>query len=264
MGSGATRKARRAPRNTGRLQQLGSLALGFFALAAVLAGIAAGAWKLLSMPVERVAVTGDLEHVSRERLMGVISDSLSGGFIWLDLQSVREPLEAMPWVHRAVVRRLWPDSIEVRVIEQRAIAAWGETAYLNHAGEVFSPPGARPDASLPQLAGPEGTQGEVVQHYKQVQERLQPLGLTVVALEMNARGGLLATLAGGGEVVFGREDLAGKLARLEKIYRESLQARREEIARVDLRYSHGAAVAWKENKKKQDQNRGRGAHGDRA
>jgi cell division protein FtsQ len=216
-------------------------------LAAALGLAGVGAWKLLAMPVERVVVTGDLEYVSRDELMSVISESLSGGFLWLDLQAVRTPLEALPWVHRAVVRRQWPDSIEVRVIEQRAIAAWGEGAFLNHAGDVFTPAGAIDGGSLPELAGPAGSQGELMLRYKQVQERLQPLGLTVVALEMNPRGGLLATLAGGGELVFGRDDLERKLDRLELIYREQLSPRRGELARVDLRYNHGAAVAWKQN-----------------
>ena len=76
--------------------------------------------------MERVAITGDLAHVSRDALTERISGSLSGGFLWLDLAAIREPLEALPWVHRVVVRRQWPDSIEVRVIEQRAIAHWGE------------------------------------------------------------------------------------------------------------------------------------------
>ena len=101
-------------------------------------------------------------------------------------------------LYHAQIRLL---DIEVRVIEQRAIAAWGEGAFLNHAGDVFTPAGAIDGGSLPELAGPAGSQGELMLRYKQVQERLQPLGLTVVALEMNPRGGLLATLAGGGEPV---------------------------------------------------------------
>lgn len=261
MAGGATRKTMPG---RGRLQRLGSAALGISTVLGVLALVGVGAWKLLSLPVERVVVTGDLEHVSRDELMSVISGSISGGFLWLDLQAIRQPLESLPWVHRAVVRRQWPDSIEVRVIEQRAIAAWGDSAYLNHAGEVFDPQSAVPADRLPELAGPPGSQGEVMMRYKQVQERLQPLGLTVVALEMNARGGLLATLAGGGELVLGRNDLEARLERLELIYRAQLRERRGEMARVDLRYSHGAAVSWKQQDKTQDQDRGRGAHGERA
>ena len=207
-----------------------------------LAGLAV--WKLLSLPVNRVAITGDLAHVSREALTARISGAVSGGFIWLDLDEVREPIEALPWVHRVVVRRQWPDSIEVRVIEQRAIAHWGDEAYLNHSGEVFTPPQPGEIAGLPRLSGPSGQHVAVVEQYRLVQERLQVLGLRVTELAMDRRGGLRARLENGGELVLGREDLDVRLDRLETIYKTQLQGRA--FARVDLRYSHGAAIAWRD------------------
>ena len=84
-----------------------------------------------------------------------------------------------------------------------------------------------------------------MQHYKLVQDRLQPLGLEVSSLAMDARGGLTATLDGGGELLLGRSELTVRLDRLAAIYRDALRDRRKEFARVDLRYSHGAAIAWR-------------------
>ena len=137
----------------------------------------------------------------------------------------------------------------MRVVEQRPIAYWGDDAYLNHAGEVFQPGKLQPVAGLPKLSGPEGSQGVLMTHYKLVQEHLQPLSLRVAALQMSPRGGLTAQLEGGGELVFGRDRLQQKLARLAAIYRARLAPRRDELARVDLRYSQGAAVAWHTDKK---------------
>ncbi len=250
MATGATRKPRPQPRSSrggSWLRRLFAGALGGGLLALV--GVAG--WQLLSLPVNRVVVSGDVQQLSRDELMAVISDSLSGGFLWLDLQTIREPLEALPWVHRAVVRRQWPDSIEVQVVEQRPIAHWGNDAYLNHAGDVFRPGNIQPLAGLPTLSGPAGSQGELMTRYKKVQEQLQPLGLKVSALEMSSRGGLTAQLVNGGELVFGRDELEEKLTRLSFIYRARLAARREELARVDLRYSQGAAVAWRTDRKQE-------------
>ena len=248
MATGATRKAKPRPRRTGGAAALRRL-LAAVSGCGVLALVAVAGWQLLSLPVNRVVVTGDVQQVSRDDLMAVISASMSGGFLWLDLQTIREPLEAMPWVHRAVVRRQWPDSIEVQVVEQRPIAHWGSDAYLNHAGEVFSPGNIRPVAGLPRLSGPQGSHGELMTRYKRVQERLEPLGLKVTALTMSPRGGLTAQLEQGGELVFGCDELDEKLARLAAIYKARLASRRNELARIDLRYSQGAAVAWRaENK----------------
>lgn len=249
MATGATRKAKaqktsRRGAAMSRLRRVWGIFLGVSGVSLVLSLVGFAGWKLVSLPVNRVAITGDLAHVSREALTARISTAVSGGFIWLDLDEVREPIEALPWVHRVVVRRQWPDSIEVRVIEQRAIAHWGDEAYLNHSGEVFTPPQADDIAGLPRLSGPEGRHVAVVEQYRLVQERLQALGLRVTELDMDRRGGLRARLENGGELVLGREDLDARLDRLETIYRTQLQGRA--FARVDLRYSHGAAIAWQE------------------
>ncbi len=250
MATGATRKSqpqRRPRRSATLLRRLLSASLGLALLG--LAGLAA--WQLVRLPVNRVVVTGDIQEVSRDELMAVISDSISGGFLWVDLQVIREPLEALPWVHRAVVKRQWPDAIEVRVVEQRPIARWGDDAYLNHAGEVFEPELAIDATGLPGLWGPPGSQGEVINHFQRVQERLQPLGLKVAGMRMTARGGLTAELLGGGELVFDRDELAAQLARLEAVFQARLAHRRDELARVDLRYSQGAAVAWRTDNTKE-------------
>ncbi len=250
MATGATRKLAPRPRvrRGGQwLRRLLAASLGCGLLA--LLGVAS--WYLLSLPVNRVVVTGDVQQLSRQELMAVISDSISGGFLWTDLQTIREPLEGLPWVHRAVVRRQWPDSIEVQVVEQRAIAHWGADAYLNHAGEVFRPGNIQRLTGLPRLSGPEGSQGELMTQYMLVQEHLQPLGLRVTDLNMSGRGGLTAQLADGGELVFGRDALDQKLLRLAAIYRSRLAARWDELARVDLRYSQGAAVAWRTDNKQE-------------
>lgn len=247
MARGATRKRQRAAKRQ-VLQGWGRLLrrlAGACLLVGLLGLLALGGRALLSLPIERVVVTGDLKHVDREALKSMINVSLEGGFLWQDLQSMREPLEALPWVHRVVVRRQWPDSIEVRVVEQRPIARWGDRALLNHAGEVFEPASLEQVPALPRLAGPEGAHSLMMQRYLQVQQSLQRPGLKVVALEMDARGAVVATLADGSELLFGRGALAEKLDRFNILYARRLAGKGELPARVDLRYSHGAAVAWR-------------------
>ncbi|MEM0953539.1 MAG: cell division protein FtsQ/DivIB [Pseudomonadota bacterium] len=205
-------------------------------------GAGIGLWKLASLPVDRVAVSGDLERVSRPELMAVINRALDGGFLWVDLDAVREPLEALPWVHRAVVRRRWPDSIEVQVIEQTAIARWGDGSLLNHAGEVFTPGEASRLEGLPLLSGPANSHRALMLEYRRIHQQLQPLGLRIDGLHMNRRGGMEATLSDGARLVFGRGDIDQKLARLRAV----MAAKEADLqpSQIDLRYSHGLAIAW--------------------
>ena len=243
---GATRKSARRPQRVGGRRRRLLLRLTGASVALAIAGLLLVAGRhLFLLPVERVVVSGEMKHVNREQVKAMINGSLRGGFLSQDLQTLREPLEAMPWIYRVVVRRQWPNSIEVRVIEQRAIARWGDGALLNHAGEVFSPDSMTGLPPLPRLAGPDGAHELMMRRYLQVQQGVREFGLEVDALEMDARGAVVARLTGGGELVFGRGALDKKLSRFRVLYGSRLAPRREELDRVDLRYSHGAAVAWR-------------------
>ncbi len=257
MATGATRK-QKPRRNVAK----GLRRLGQFALASVfgLGGCALvfwAGWQLMSLPVERVIVTGEMREVSREQLAARVNDSLEGGFLMVDLRRIRDSLESLPWVYRVVIKRRWPNSLEIQVSEQLPIARWGNAGYLNHAGDLFVPEQAADSgtADLPRLSGPQDSQQEVMARYKIVQDGLRELGLRVMALTMDARGSLQAQLAGGEQLVLGRDNTAQRVERFGLLYQKELAPGQRQLARVDLRYSNGAAVAWavaSDNDKKQD------------
>jgi cell division protein FtsQ len=250
MAHGATRKARKR-RSFKGVKRVGRTLLGAGVALAMLALVGGAAWRLLELPVERVAVTGELKHVSRAHLISRVNDSLQGGFLWVDLQAIRQSLEQLPWVYRIVVKRHWPNSLEIQVFEQLPIARWGNDAYLNHVGEMFRPAQLSSLQELPWLAGPTGSEQQLMQYYTLVQDPLQTAGLRLSGLAMDARGGLRAQLEGGGELVFGRGEVAEKLQRFLRIYQSRLARRDGRMRSVDLRYSHGAAVVWLSNIKNQ-------------
>lgn len=244
MVQGATRKQGSSlPRAALRLRGVARKLLGASLALAVLTLLAAAGWRLQQLPVERVIVSGELRQVTREQLMEGVNASLQGGFLWVDLQAIRAAVEQLPWVYRVVVRRVWPSSIEVHVTEQLPIARWGKDGYLNHAGELFLS-NAKSELDLPNLAGPAGSQAQLMQYYKMIQDPLQANGMSVATLSMNARGGLSAQLVDGSELIFGSGDIAGKLQRFQRVYETRLQGVAGQVRSVDLRYSHGAAVAW--------------------
>ncbi len=214
-------------------------------LLACLGLLALAAWRLAQMPVQRVAFSGDLRRVSRAVLEERVDAALSGGFFSADLERIRRPLEALPWVYRVRVKRRWPGELEVVVTEQLPIARWSGDSYLNHAGEIFTPREYWPMPSLVLLEGPPEQRLPLLRSYRHLRERLAALGLEVAALRMDARGGLVATLGGGGELVFGRGRFQPKLARFLGVYSAELAAGMERVRAVDLRYRHGLAVAWR-------------------
>ena len=212
----------------------------------VLAAAAQAYVTVLEIPVQRVGVTGELEHTQAELVQEMVQPSLAGGFLKADLQHMREQLEGLPWIYRATVRRKWPNALEIHVVEQLPIARWGQDGFLNHEGEIFRSGKSGAGESLPLLQGPEGTAKALMANYQRLVELLAPLGMAVEQLAVDERGQVEAVLAGGIQLVVGGDHFLERMHRFVAIYRTQLAARAGEVQRVDLRYESGIAVAFSE------------------
>ncbi|WP_220125170.1 cell division protein FtsQ/DivIB, partial [Pseudomonas aeruginosa] len=72
------------------------------------------------------------------------------------------------------------------------------------------------------------------------------LGFSIARLEMSDRGGWALTTAQGVEIQIGRDHVVDKIRRFVSIYDKALKDQISNIARIDLRYPNGLAVAWRE------------------
>ena len=101
--------------------------------------------------------------------------------------------------------------------------------------------------ALPRLSGPEGSAPSLMAKYQRLVEILAPLRLAVVQLAIDERGQVEAVLDGGMQLILGGEDFLPRLHRFVEVYSSELASRRSEIERVDLRYTSGIAVAFRES-----------------
>ena len=217
----------------------------------VLAGVAAvlfaalhGGRYLLSLEVERIAVTGKLENVSVSSIEALVAPQLASGFLAADLDDIRATLEAMPWIYIANVRRRWPNTLDIDVVEQRPIARWGERGFLNHEGELFVVQQSPRWHPLPQLSGPDGSEAALVRRYQNLESLLRGIGREVVRLNLDDVGQYSAELDTGMQVKFGADHFVSRARRFAGLYSKQLAG--AQVASVDLRYEHGAAVVFKQ------------------
>lgn len=200
-----------------------------------------------SYPVQRIAVTGNIVHTQTEQVQNLVQPLVQPGFLRSDLTSIREALEALPWVYSAQVRRKWPDELHINVTEQLPIARWSNEGFLNHEGIVFESAQRGEWSVLPLLQGPEGSAPLLMSRYLRLVDILQPLNLSVAALRLDERGQLEVALAQGMTLLLGSEHFLQRMHRFVAIYRSDLASRLAEIERVDMRYQTGLAVAYRED-----------------
>jgi cell division protein FtsQ len=237
-----SRKARTSsPKASARLPWL---LIGTLAAAAVL--VSFGRWLQLAdpLPVEHVEVKGEFRHLNRERLVADVQRQLRGGFLMSDLAAVRQAVERLPWVATASVRRVWPAQLEIEVAERMPLAQWGRDSLVTSSGDVFAP---QPPLSTPpslQLAGPPGTAAEVTAMYGRLTGLLEPAGVQLVWLELNARREWQVRTAAGMEFRLGAERVEQRLRRYLAVAGQ-IERPGLDPAQVDLRYPHGFAVRWR-------------------
>lgn len=205
----------------------------------------------IDRPIARIGVKGKLNYVSPEDVQRRIEPFAEASFFKVDLPGMRRVLEEMPWITRAEVRRVWPDQLEISLEEQLPIARWGKEALVNNQGVMLSAQSDADYRQLPMLFGPENSQQKVMQQYQLVSQMLRPLGLSVTGLEQRDRGSWFVTVLDGRndntmELLLGRDHLVEKMRRLLTIYNVALKEQSSNIARIDLRYGNGLAVAWRE------------------
>lgn len=199
-----------------------------------------------TLPVNTVRIETPLEQVKPQQLREVVGKHVSAGFLRVDVEQIRAELEAMPWIQRVSVRRGWPDRLVVRVQEQQPMARWAAGGLVNAEGELFR---AEQDAAwsgLPLLRGPKNTEQVMAKALLQMQEMLTPLGLQVSHLTMNERRSWDLGLENGLRLGLGKTDAKLRLLRFVRVFAETLKPQLDAIDSVDLRYTNGFAVRWRD------------------
>jgi cell division protein FtsQ len=237
---------------------MNAVAAAVFLLAAAGAGVAAWAWLMRSplFPIRAIQLDGDLARNSVPTIRANAAPRLAGNFFSVDLQGSRAAFESVPWVRRAVVRRVWPDRLVVRLEEHQPAALWGgedaaadaaDTGRLvNSHGEVFDANvGDVEDQALPLLSGPEERAADMLAMLRRLQPLLAKLGLDISTLHLSGRGSWRVGFDSGATMELGRGSDDEVMARAERFVRTFAAANarwRAPLLHADLRHTGGYAL----------------------
>jgi len=241
----------------GDVRLMNGVATVIFVLAALGAAVASVLWLMRSpsFPIRTIQLDGDMARNSVPTIRANAAPQLAGNFFSVDLQAGRAAFETVPWVRRAVVRRVWPDVLAVRLEEHRAAAIWegaageegaGGERLVNSFGEVFEANvGDVEDDGLPVLAGPEGDAAAMLALLRRLQPALARLDLGVARVQLSGRGSWRVELDSGAALELGRgneEQLMVRSERFVRTYTQVAAKWRQPLEYADLRHTDGYAV----------------------
>jgi cell division protein FtsQ len=226
-------------------RMLNLLANALYVLAALIV-IGAGTYQLVrspAFPLKVIRIDGELNKVERARIVEALQGRLQGTFFTSDLDLVRQRFETVPWVRRAVVRRAWPDRLEVRLEEHVELARWGrreDDRLVNAQGELFT---AHSESDLPVFSGPQGTVKDVARAYADFAKMLAPLRLQPRQVILSERRAWQLKLDSGLVLQLGRDlpkdGVLERLSRFVDVYPRALGQMNRRLDYVDLRYPNG-------------------------
>ncbi len=238
------------------MRALNQWLLGAFALL-VLASCAVWLMRQPMFNIASVQVDGDLQRNNVATIEANVLPHLSQAqsrFFSINLVSSRAVFENLPWVRRAIVRRVWPNALHVTLQEHQPAAYWEtgdrEDLMVNTQGEIFEAnTGDVADEALPTFKSPSQPTPEQAQQMLAMYRRLLPvaqaMSATIDTLKLTDRGSWSMALDNDALIELGRgqdDEVIARATRFVKTFAQLRPPYSDGLAYADLRYPHGYAI----------------------
>lgn len=202
--------------------------------------------KIDILPIQAVEIEGEFKYLMPEDLKQHALPKVQGGFFSVQLETIRDALMQLPWVEDVSIHRQWPQTLRIRVMEKLPVAYWGDKGYVSSKGDLFEPEFISKELALPLLVGMDGQHAVMLKELGGMQLLIAELNMNVVKIKQDARRSWVLTLSSGFELRLGRNNMHKRLQRFVDVYNQHLRKQENNIKHIDMRYTNGFAVAFKD------------------
>ncbi|MFP3014389.1 MAG: cell division protein FtsQ/DivIB [Arsenophonus sp.] len=197
-------------------------------------------------PISKIVITGERHYTCDDDIRkAILTLGMPGTFMTIDLNAVYNQIKTMSWIKKVTVRKQWPNSLKIYLVEYKPYAKWNDIFLVNTEGNIFSLPGLlNIKGNFLMLYGPEGTQKEVLEMYRFMQSQFAPHNFKIKSVSMTVRRSWKLVLSNDIRLNIGKYDVKERLNRFIKLSKLLKQSTYKRIEYIDLRYANGAAVGW--------------------
>ncbi len=263
----ASRRRPSIPSRSGGSYRFASIAV----LLCVIAMIGLGVDYVLQpqrFPTKQINIQGDLTYTEPVQIRRAIAKVASTNILRVDIAKAAQIAESLPWVDDVIVKRRWPDTIDVYVNERVMLAQWNENEWLDQVGTPVELLNVQ-NLDLPHLKGPKGSEQEMLANLQNWRAIFNAVGLKLVGL-YKSKTNSWTVLLQNDEIMppktideveleskpleilvkLGSNDPRLQALRFSHLFSELLQPVSETISEVDMRYPDGISVLWVDGKSK--------------
>lgn len=200
-----------------------------------------------SLPLTSLVLTGKIDHIVVDDVRTIVAEQKDRlNFFTLEIAQIQQQLENMPWVYSVSIRKRWPDTLKIHIVEQSIVAIWNDRALLNRFGEIID---AKPEKNSTQyvlLYGADEFANNILTTYMKINQLLKVNNFKITQLSSDKRHSTDILLANGIALRLGKEQKLDRIQRFLSVF--PLIEKEYEITTieyVDLRYDTGFAIGWK-------------------
>lgn len=204
------------------------------------------------LPVRYVRIEGVFQYVDEDDIKNALVELVNQGLYNADLQQIQQSIVNLEWIEKASVKRVWPDVIDIKIVEQTPLVRWGEKGLLNPQGELFFPNQKEKFSDLPLIVGPKGNEKNLLQEMQELEAALNEKQMGVSEFIVNDRRAWKLKLQNTIVIKLGRNEPKVKFNRFLNTLNLLGNEQVLKISVVDLRYPNGYAVTWKQDSEEID------------
>lgn len=199
-----------------------------------------------ALPIRHVVIAGEFLHLSPEQLRTVVNSTLAQRIFWIsDMGKIRDVVLQEPWVQGVIVRRVWPNTLEVSVVEAVPIAYWKGEGVLNQQGEVFPQVMKNMLSDIVILESDLQDSSYIANQIGLLKQSVDSQWRHLTRVKIDSIGSVRFWTDDGLEVVLGRRHLEKRLDQFNEILTNTLLGDLSTVATVDLRYTSGFSVRFR-------------------
>ena len=199
----------------------------------------------VNQPVTSIKIQGDFKRVSIKRVDSILSELMNQGFLTINQSKYKNRLENIDWVKSVRINKVWPNKINVLLIEDDVIGLWNKKLLLNSSGELYNLDQRVVPKELIQFFGPDDRVNDVYERFNLYNDELVTRGILIEKIELNLRGSWEITIRPSIKIKLGEKDTQERFERFLTIWDQSLLENFELISYIDLRYREGFVIKRK-------------------
>lgn len=209
----------------------------------------------LNPEIKQVVVKGELVRLDKTLLLDRVREQVDSGLMMLDMASLQAELQSIPWAKNIYLVKQFPNTLELRVTEERALAQWNNSGYISFEGDFIESALFSDLSHLPQLSSErtgitnrhdqmsnEMAASIAMALYHRLSSVVLAEGRQIRTLHESMIGGWTMTWDNGLSIDLGRQDHLIRTKHAMATWQRLSDQVKENLDYIDARYENGVAI----------------------